>query len=77
MNSPQTTGAAVLERIAVKNQEPRQVIEQLVVTVLSRRPTTQELERFTQYVAMQDSPRAGFADVLWALLNSSEFALNH
>ncbi|MBM4067479.1 MAG: DUF1549 domain-containing protein [Planctomycetes bacterium] len=77
MNSPQTSSAAVIERLAGKGIEPRQVIEQLVITVLSRRPTDQEIQRFTQYVAMQDSPRAGYADVLWALLNSSEFALNH
>lgn len=77
MNSPQTSGAAVLDRIIGKNLEPRQAIEQLVVSVLSRRPTDQEMQRFNQYVAMQDSPRAGYADVLWALLNSSEFALNH
>ena len=29
------------------------------------------------YIAKADSPDAAYADILWALLNSSEFTLNH
>jgi hypothetical protein len=76
MNSAQTSNPAIVDRLA-KGQSRRQAIEQLFLTVLSRRPTEQEIARFTEYVAQQDSPRTGYSDVLWALLNSSEFALNH
>lgn len=77
MNSPQSSNPAILDRIAAKGQSRRQTIEQIFLTVLSRRPTEQEIDRFTQYVTQQENPRTGFSDVLWALLNSSEFALNH
>jgi hypothetical protein len=55
-------------------------VEVLFLATLSRKPRPGELERFVKYV---DRKRAGgkdkaaLADVFWALLNSSEFILNH
>jgi hypothetical protein len=77
MNSPQTAGNAVLTRILKTGQTPDAIIEQLYLTALSRRPTAQETTRLTEYVRGQSDSRAGYADIHWALLNSSEFALNH
>ena len=55
-------------------------IEALFVATLSRKPAPAELQRFRDYVnaagAVGD-PRVPLADVMWALLNSSEFATNH
>ena len=54
-------------------------VEQLFLVVLSRKPTATELKRMTDYV--QTGPakdrKAALADVFWALLNSTEFAVNH
>lgn len=55
-------------------------VEALFLAVLSRRPTDAEREQFVQYV--QDQPDAGerrkaLGDMLWAMLNSPEFILNH
>jgi hypothetical protein len=80
MNSPQlSNGAALLNKVlAQKAQSPARVIEQLYLATLSRRPTAQETRRLTAYVAKQDGPpRKAYSDILWALLNSSEFSLNH
>ena len=62
-------------------------IEALYLAALSRRPNPRELERTTRFVeqAMRDAQAAkssqaygsAIADVFWALLNSSEFGLNH
>jgi len=77
MNSPQLAGAAALNRILSESKEPAQILEKLYIATLSRRPTTQERQRLVDYVGRQADLRTGFSDVLWALLNSSEFGLNH
>lgn len=52
-------------------------IETLFLAALSRNPSEEELARCTKYLEEADSATEGIADILWALLNSSEFALNH
>jgi hypothetical protein len=55
-------------------------IETLYLATLSRKPRAEELEHFRRYVekggAAKD-PKTALADVFWALLNSTEFFLNH
>jgi hypothetical protein len=48
-------------------------VEKLYLTTLARRPTADEAKRLTEYAAK--NPVDGYADVLWALLNSSEFCM--
>ena len=58
-------------------------VETLFLATLSRRPSADEHSRFLDY--LQSEKNAGstqnrgsaLADVLWAMLNSSEFAFNH
>lgn len=60
-------------------------IEALFLATLSRTPRPEELERMTDYIAARSSGQpdeaaarvAAFGDVFWALLNSSEFMVNH
>ena len=55
-------------------------IENLFIVTLSRKPTTQEMKRFGEYVdsgGPEKDSRKALADVFWALLNSSEFLFNH
>ncbi len=62
-------------------------IETLYLATLSRRPTSREVDRTVRFVDdavrhadSQDTAiayNAALADVFWALLNSSEFTLNH
>ena len=57
-----------------------QRVETLFLAVLSRRPTAAERARFTGYVQKSRSSnetRKALSDVTWALLNSTEFMLNH
>jgi hypothetical protein len=79
MNAPQMNNAnAVAAALAKNDRTPAQVIEQLYVTTLSRRPTAEETKRLTAYVEKPGSvPRQAYGDIVWAVLNSSEFALNH
>jgi hypothetical protein len=52
-------------------------IETLYLATLSREPRSEELKRMRQFIEQAGSQEEGFADVLWALLNSAEFKLNH
>ena len=55
-------------------------VEVLFLSTLSRKPTDEERAKFVAYVEQggtNNSSRQALGDVLWALLNSAEFALNH
>jgi Protein of unknown function (DUF1553) len=55
-------------------------IETLFLVVLSRKPTPTELNRCVTYLdrgGSGDDHRQALADVFWALINSSEFFVNH
>ena len=55
-------------------------IEILFLTALSRKPTQEEMEKFSSYVGrggVSNDKNKALADVFWALLNSTEFILNH
>jgi Protein of unknown function (DUF1553)/Protein of unknown function (DUF1549) len=55
-------------------------VEALYLAALSRKPKAEELERLTKYVdrgGPSGDKEKALADVFWALLNSSEFILNH
>lgn len=57
-----------------------QKIEALYLTALCRKPRPDELTRLVPYVESggpRKDPRVALSDVLWALLNSGEFLLNH
>jgi len=80
MNSPMlnNTGPTVSE--AMKGAStPQVVIERLYLTALARRPTEVEMTRRLAYVNRPGGGGAqqSYGDILWALLNSSEFTMNH
>jgi len=49
----------------------------LFVTILARKPTAAEGELVQQQLAAAESPPTAYRELAWALLMSSEFALNH
>ena len=63
----ETTVVAVHERI----------VEALYLRVLSRPPTEIETRRMVAYVSKSTDPALGYKEVLWALLNSAEFVMQH
>jgi hypothetical protein len=78
MNAPPFNRAAALGPILKGSKDWKEATEKLYLTTLSRRPTEVELNRIGAHVRKNsDRPREALADVLWALVNCSEFALNH
>jgi hypothetical protein len=67
----------LLGELAPSGRPAAQVLEQLYLTVLSRRPAPAERERMLAFVGRQGSnPQTAYGQVLWVLLNSSEFMVN-
>jgi hypothetical protein len=52
-----------------------EVIEELFLATLSRRPKAEEVEVAKRVIAKDR--KIGFEDVQWALLNTTEFLVNH
>ena len=55
-------------------------VEVLFLSTLSRMPNDEERTKFVEYVSSggaRGDRRQALGDVLWALLNCAEFALNH
>lgn len=54
---------------------PAQIVEAMFLATLSRRPTPAETTQMTAYVAKAATPAEGYNDLLWVILNSSEFSM--
>ncbi len=66
--------------VATADSHPERCVEELYQMVLGRPPRPAELTRLAKYIregGPNHKPGRAVADVLWALLNSSEFMLNH
>lgn len=62
----------------VKSGKPdAQVIEELFLKVLARRPSQNELAALLKVIPQAPSRAEAMQDVLWALINSKEFMFNH
>ena len=63
----------VLPRMLSEVTSDRQLVEELYLKVLSRQPTRQELKVCLDYRKGITDRGEAFEDILWALLNHSEF----
>ena len=62
---------------APDTQTAENVLTELYLTILSRRPTPQEKAAVAEYIQKATAKRDAFFDVVWALINSSEFLYRH
>jgi hypothetical protein len=69
-----------------KNPKPREghdeqlirtLVEEAFFRTLSRAPTNEEIQLSLKSISEAPNPLSGLSDVLWALINSKEFILNH
>jgi hypothetical protein len=58
-------------------KSPEEVIYELFVMALARQPTPEELSSLRGLVSENTSDATAYEDILWGLLNSTEFAFNH
>ena len=79
MNSPlinnrtQAKPGTVLGEILSTAPNERAALSALYLRVLSRQPTTHEVEVCGRYLASVSDPREAFEDIYWGLINTTEF----
>jgi hypothetical protein len=79
MNSPalnsriQAKGNNVIARILSSYPRDEEALRMLYLKTLARKPTDAEREKCLTYVAKIGKREEAFEDILWALLNSTEF----
>jgi len=74
MNSPIANNPAAVRAVTGGATKPEEAIERIYLAALSRRPTADEVKSLTAYVSRVGASTA-YGDILWAVLNSSEFTM--
>lgn len=81
MNSPQFAGhnlQTLASRVASSTRSPDEAVEDLFLTILSRRPTSKDQQLARDHLRqLGASNETAYRELAWALLMSSEFVLNH
>lgn len=67
----------LLQKLMDEQRPADQIIEQLFIRVLSRRPSENELSGMLQWVNESSNNIDVYEDILWGMLNSTEFLFNH
>jgi hypothetical protein len=69
--------AGRLPKLLAEKRADAAVVEELFLATLSRFPSDQEAKAALEHLAGKKDRAKAFADVLWALINTREFILNH
>lgn len=67
----------VVERLLTDGKPLEQVIEELYIRALTRKPTEKEMVSLLAIMEDQENKKQGLEDTFWSLLNSGEFLFNH
>ena len=76
-NISNAINAGLVTRLLQRGDGPSALIEELFIRCLSRKPTAEELAAMLELVAEDVKEKAPYEDILWSLLNSTEFSFNH
>ena len=81
MNNPQINakiraqGTNLLARILASYSEDDEALRVVYLRALARRPTDREVTRLRDYIRSVDNRAEAYEDILWALINSTEFQM--
>jgi hypothetical protein len=67
----------LIERRLAEGKKPEEIIEELYIRCLTRRPTETERQQLGEAIAASADVRVTLEDTFWALMNSREFVFNH
>jgi hypothetical protein len=70
-------GNGRIARLARDKTSPEEALDEIYLAAFARRPTDAERQLALSYIARQSDARKAFEDVVWAIVNSREFLLNH
>jgi len=66
-----------LGKLLAAKKTDNEIVPELYLATLSRHPTAEELAAVKELLAESPSREEGLQDLLWTLLNSTEFVFNH
>ena len=75
-NSKIAQGKLVETRLK-EEKAPKDIITELYIRCLTRKPTDQEMAGLEEVVANEQDKKRALEDIFWAVLNSREFVFNH
>ncbi len=67
----------VVKKLLQQGQTPGQIIENLYLRCLSRKPTEKEAAKLEEFFTPGAKPEQVLDDIFWSLLNAKEFVFNH
>mgnify|MGYP001200357915 FL=1 len=76
-NVHQALSSGLIDRLLASDSKPAEIISELFVRCLSRPPSAEELAAMQELVGEQATSKQPYQDILWALINSTEFITNH
>ena len=62
-------------KLLAGDKSDREIVEELYLAALSRRPTADEVAKLIAFVGKAKDRRAAIEDVVWGLVNAKEFLL--
>ena len=75
---PNQTGTTTSAKVSVPDSwNTAELIREAYLRTVSRMPETSEMEIAQQFIEQASDPLDGLRSVLWALLNTKEFIVNH
>lgn len=81
LNGDATTGRIAQGNLIGRRMEEKktvpQIVEELYIRTLSRKPTPAEMQKLESIIAQEADKKKALEDVFWALLNTREFMFNH
>ena len=66
-----------LKKLLESKKSDREVVDELFLGTLSRLPALSETDAALGHVRDSSDRRTAFVEILWALINTREFILNH
>jgi hypothetical protein len=67
----------VIKSLLEAGKSPAEVIEQLYLRCLGRKPTAEEMSKLATLLPEKGDVKPALTDIFWALINSREFLFNH
>jgi hypothetical protein len=81
MNNPQINakikaqGTNILARILKEHADDGDALRVVYLRTLARRPTDREVTRLREHIKTVNNRAEAYEDILWALINSTEFQM--
>ena len=66
-----------MKKLLKQGQTPDQIIQNLYLRCLARKPTDEELTKLKEFLTPASKPEEVLNDTFWSLINAKEFVFNH